>query len=476
MVLIVDYQQNLRRFPAEWALVGMKMPRIQLPIALALLGGCLGGSNSGENSITGVTPDAAPADETIIDASVDNGGEEPNCPSLAPVPLTASVLEDFSGANRFVFDGAGNVVSNHSGVLVRESKSGNETVLATSVEETAGMAFLANGDLVVASITNGELWAFTPTGDRRTIVSELDSLGGVAIDEDDFIYFADPADGKIQRVHAVDGGLETIAQGLLRPYGLTFSPDYETLFVGSFGEGTVHSISSDGEGNWASPTRLGGVLNPCEGKEAGALCMDHISSGVCEANGASPATCVAEGNGQAVFQAACAGRYVGESCVADIGNASFPGTCEVEFGQFACAPLADLEEVCDGKSDGDACQAAYPYGFAAAAFDGTCQEGSCALPEDFLSDPDNRGGLDALAVDECGNVYSTEYITGHLWRFSPDGERKLVAALPTAYPSSLHWGTGVGGWDADTLYVMDSFHNRILELYLGVSGKPIVFP
>ena len=440
---------------------------------LTILSACSGEQNPTNENNTAA--DAAVDETSLFDATPDDV-EPTKCSRLTSLPVTPSILTGFSGAENFAFDASGNLVSNVNGSILEESKSGNTSVLATSVDETAGMQFLSNGDLVVASITHGELWAFTTDGERRTIRTELQNPAGLAIDQDDLIYVAEPGEGRILQVHPTTGETTIVAQGLVTPHGLSFSPDYRALYVGSFGDGSLNTVLATSNGTWESATRLGGVTNPCEGHASGDLCIDYVKAGVCVSDGQGALECQRAGNRQETFQNACTGSGIGDECLVSVGSSSFPGTCAVESGLFACAPKDDIEQVCAGRDDGESCEAAYAYGPTAMAYNGTCQEGACTLRADFLTNPDIRGRLDALAVDACGNVYATEYVTGHLWRFTSEGERELVAALPSAHPSSLHWGSGVGGWDENTLYVMDTSNDQLFELNVGVAGKPRIFP
>lgn len=68
--------------------------------------------------------------------------------------------------------------------------------------------------------------------------------------------------------------------------------------------------------------------------------------------------------------------------------------------------------------------------------------------------------FDGIETDGCGNVYVLDYTHGDLMRIDPTtGETTTLITLtddhPSEYFSSLRWGSGVGGWKADRLYVTD---------------------
>jgi sugar lactone lactonase YvrE len=95
------------------------------------------------------------------------------------------------------------------------------------------------------------------------------------------------------------------------------------------------------------------------------------------------------------------------------------------------------------------------------------------LAEDF-GDGGDGAGFDGLATDVCGNVYVTEFSVAKIWRISPGGQTKLAVDLGSEAQASwipnLHFGSGVGGWDRKTLYVMSLDAPRVFALKIGVPG------
>jgi len=78
--------------------------------------------------------------------------------------------------------------------------------------------------------------------------------------------------------------------------------------------------------------------------------------------------------------------------------------------------------------------------------------------------------LDGMGVDACGNLYTTE-MGSTVWRVTPTGEvDKVMVVSGVAVLPALNFGTGVGGWDADKLYVMD-FLGKMYAVDVGVPGK-----
>lgn len=453
------------------------MKRLQLGVGLSLLliGACSGGDGN-KAADGGLVTDAAPAADAAIDAA-----PPVDCTGLASLPIVATNLTGFSGSEDFAFDADGNLVSNKDGNVTKQPKTGGGVLLTPNIDDTAGTRYLSNGDLVIAHVTNGELWRIKPDGGATTVVSGLLYPNGVEVDLEDFVYVAEHDAGRIRRINPDTGDNTVIATGLTNPNGLSFSPDYRTLYVNSFGAGTVHKIVVDDDGNWTAPEILGDIFDgdggddACEGDAAGNLCIVKNQAGVCIADGAG-LTCSTAGNGPAVFEAACSGLGQGQPCSVTVGNSVFAGNCSSQFGSLTCEPNDDSESVCSSSSKGDACEAAEAdFG----AYSGVCINDfgidlTC-FPAEFGMGG-QRGGLDGMAVDACGNIYVTEYTLGFIWRFTPEGVREKVATLPSFWIPNMHWGSGIGGWDENILYVMDRDEGRVFELDLGVKEKRRVYP
>lgn len=77
--------------------------------------------------------------------------------------------------------------------------------------------------------------------------------------------------------------------------------------------------------------------------------------------------------------------------------------------------------------------------------------------------------LDGMAMDACGNLYMTR-TDGRIGRIRADGvvEPKF-ANVRGEYVSALHFGSGIGGWERDHLYVMDRY-GELHDLAIGIPG------
>jgi sugar lactone lactonase YvrE len=89
------------------------------------------------------------------------------------------------------------------------------------------------------------------------------------------------------------------------------------------------------------------------------------------------------------------------------------------------------------------------------------------------------GWLDGIAVDECGYVYIADYGNfglSHIRRIDPvTRQSTVVLPINQTYMPNMQWGSGIGGWDSDLLYIV-AVEEGIWEVDLGVRSKPRTWP
>jgi hypothetical protein len=80
---------------------------------------------------------------------------------------------------------------------------------------------------------------------------------------------------------------------------------------------------------------------------------------------------------------------------------------------------------------------------------------------------------DALAVDVCGNLYVAEYYTNNLYRVTPEGEASVLVDFDeVTYGHGIEWGSGIGGWRSDALYLPQPYRdNHVVEVVIGVPSR-----
>ena len=474
---------------------------------------------------SGVVLDDAPQDTDAVDTEVldtgetgDTGGEtgepiEYDCSNLRELPADFTVLYGFTGSEDFAFDDQGQLVSvDFNGNLVGITQDGDQSVIAPGFGWTAGTHYTSEGKLAIADVDRGRIILVEPNGSSDTLMSGLAYPNGVTVDHEDWVYVAEHDAGRVRRVHVSGGPDEIIAEGLMNPNGLAFSTDWQTLYVGSFGGGTIHAIDRVGD-EWE--TRLFAevetvVQDPCVELDDGTSCYVPVTGGigVCE-----QATCEPDRD-----RTACEGLNEGDDCSTVRLDAAIESTCAVDDGGLYCPRLEKRRvAVCDGKQKWATCQMDSDWGYCVDTWEGMlacitdgeqwahlkqpCEDkavgdecisnmptgpysGECADYSDWgygvICDHPflwgDSGGLDGLNVDACDNVYVTEYVLGMIWRFDPDGQnQQAVADTGSFWIPNMHWGLGFGGWKRDVLYVMDRESTGVFALEVGVPGGPVAF-
>ena len=290
--------------------------------------------------------DSAPGDDD------DTGPPAYDCDALPGGPFTYGIVYGPRATEDLAFDDQGHVIGADNGNLMKSTYSGDFSIFAPNAGGfIAGLRALPTGAVVYADVSSGTLFRVDETGSKTPIASGLLYANGIEVGLDGLVYVAEQEGGRVRRIDPYSGEFEMVAEGLYAPNGVTFSPDYSTLYIGSFGGGTIHALPFDEDGN----------------------------------------------PGQA------------EVLVENLGNHM----------------------------------------------------------------------LDGMGVDACGNIYICEYLAARVWRISPDGVEKealLDFSQDTDWIPNMQWGSGVGGWVTDHLYVLDITAARMYEVPLGVPGKPRAYP
>jgi len=297
--------------------------------------------------VTGDDDDDPPIGDDDDDDDDDDDPTLPDDCSLPVGPAPWTYLTWVPPSEEFVFDDSGYLfnVDAFPDLVWRTPFGGpHEIVAPYQSREVAGTRFLLDGDLVVCDEGDDAVVRIGMDGGSELIAGGLTSPNSVAVDDKGQVYVTaydevwrlDPDNGDKTFLHAVPGSdLD----------GLTFSPDFKSLYFNQDEGGAIGLIELDDEGN----------------------ALD---------------------------------AYV-------VGNA----------------------------------------------------------PADFWNE------LDGMTTDECGNVYVVR-IDGRIWRLNTDLTMEPVADLTEEYPTatSINFGSGVGAWERDHLYVMDR-QGGMFDIDIGVRGK-----
>lgn len=79
------------------------------------------------------------------------------------------------------------------------------------------------------------------------------------------------------------------------------------------------------------------------------------------------------------------------------------------------------------------------------------------------------GWQDGIGLDVCGNLYVPDYATSGLYRVATDGtSENLFRPRAGIYGHGLEWGSGIGGWRQDAIYMPQPYdQNTVREVVVG---------
>jgi len=78
--------------------------------------------------------------------------------------------------------------------------------------------------------------------------------------------------------------------------------------------------------------------------------------------------------------------------------------------------------------------------------------------------------IDGMTTDACGNLYVVR-TDGKISRYLHDGTKQhdFIRIPGAQYASAIHFGSGLGGWERDHLYMMDRF-GTLFDIPVGIPG------
>lgn len=315
----------------------------QSPTSAASSGILAGSTSSGQSSSSG----------SSSSSSSSSGAPPIDCANIPKGPFSYKVLTGHKASEDMDFDNAGNLVGADNGNLFKSTFDGQSTIWVPGAGDfIAGLRFSSKGVLVYANVNSNSLFKITPPATKTLLIGGLAYPNGMDADDSGRITVAEQNASQVRRVNPDTGEFDILATGLNNPNGVSYSPDYKTVYVGSFGGGIIYKIELDAQDK--------------------------------------------------------------------------PKPHQIFAQNFA-----------DG------------------------------------------GSFDGMGVDACGNVYVCEYIAAKVWRIPPSGQgAELVVDLSndTSWIPNMQWGSGIGGWDPEVLYVRDISSGKMYEVPVGVPGKPRKYP
>jgi len=171
---------------------------------------------------------------------------EYDCEAL-PSELSYYEMTGVQTYEDFAFDDEGNAIGMGSGALFKTPYEGSPVLWIAGADCAAGLRALPNGDIVCNG--SSSLIRYDKDSLEETVVlSGLQYPNGMEVDLNGYVYVAEQSGDRVRRIDPYTGDFTILADssdGLNNCNGVSFSPDYSILYVGSFGGGTIHKIEVD---------------------------------------------------------------------------------------------------------------------------------------------------------------------------------------------------------------------------------------
>jgi sugar lactone lactonase YvrE len=142
------------------------------------------------------------------------------------------------------FDNEGNLVGADNGNIFKSTFDGQSQIWVPGGGSfIAGLRFNSNGILVFADVNANALFRVDPPATKAFVIGGLAYPNGMDADNDGNITVAEQSASQVRRVNPMTGESEILATGLDNPNGVSYSPDFKTVYVGSFGGNIIYKIN-----------------------------------------------------------------------------------------------------------------------------------------------------------------------------------------------------------------------------------------
>ncbi len=186
-----------------------------------------------------------------------------DCTTLPPAPTVWQRLNNIPVSEDFTIDADGFLwgVDTNTRALVKTTHGGNTDVVLPNVSSWGrGTRFLSTGDLMIAEPNSGSLMRVDLSGPSiAPVLGGLQEPNGVVIGDDDFVYLTEMT-GKVSRVDPDTGDRTVIYDTPVSTDGITFAPDYRTLYWNSE-QGQVVKTVLDADGAVVDPPAVLTTIN-----------------------------------------------------------------------------------------------------------------------------------------------------------------------------------------------------------------------
>lgn len=183
------------------------------------------------------------------------GGGPLDCDNIPMGPFSYTVKVGQKATEDMDFDNAGNLIGADNGNLFKSTFDGQSQIwVPGSGDFIAGLRFTSNGVLVYANVSSNALFKIVPPATKTFVIGGLSYPNGMDADNSGRIVVAEQNASQVRRVNPETGESDILGTNMNNPNGVSFSPDYKTLYVGSFGGGMIYKITLDAQDKPVSKT------------------------------------------------------------------------------------------------------------------------------------------------------------------------------------------------------------------------------
>jgi sugar lactone lactonase YvrE len=199
------------------------------------------------------TPDAeAPAADT---APAPVSSRPPECDKALSLPLRFTYRSSVPDSDDFTFDNDGYFLARSGRDIARLAYGGLPEMVVKNVVSANNtidsLRVLPDGDIVFVDYMGDAMIRVDARGVRRKI-ADLEKPNKLAIGPGGFLYVV-AIEGEIFRVNPATNETKEIARVNGRLRGLTFSPDYKTMYVSDPRNDVLHSLALRTDGSVDQP-------------------------------------------------------------------------------------------------------------------------------------------------------------------------------------------------------------------------------
>ena len=210
-------------------------------------------SGAGTGGAGGVGAGGAGGSGGAGGAGGSGGAPVVDCANIPQGPFSYTVKLGQKASEDMDFDNAGFLIGSENGNLFKSTFGGQSQIwIPGSGDFIAGLRFTSNGTLVYANVNANALFKIVPPGSKSFVIGGLSYPNGMDADQNGNIVVAEQSASQVRRVNPDTGKFDILGTNLNSPNGVSFSPDYKTLYVGSFGGNIIYKITLDAQDQPAS--------------------------------------------------------------------------------------------------------------------------------------------------------------------------------------------------------------------------------